>query len=180
MHTSYYAFIQNCVPRYSWNTIVRFVCFACMLFFLGGGGLFCFVLLAHLSFSDRLSSLEIFFSRITGLISTKLSTKHSWVMGIQVYSNECPHHLSRGDSKEIAKRHWRSLKIFFLGTTEQISTKLGTKHPCVMGNHVCSIDWPYPFPTEDNNKIGKIYWQTLKIILSRTEFSTKHPWVMGV
>ena len=49
--------------------------------------------------------LKIIFSRITGLISTKLGTKHPWVKRIQVYSNEGPLPFSRGDNKEIAKIH---------------------------------------------------------------------------
>ena len=35
-------------------------------------------------------NLKIFFSRITGPISTKFGTKHPWVNGIQVCSNEEP------------------------------------------------------------------------------------------
>ena len=46
--------------------------------------------------------LKIFFSRTTGLIWTKLGTKHSWVDGIQVYSNEGPRPFQRGDNYEIA------------------------------------------------------------------------------
>ena len=45
----------------------------------------------------------IFFSRTTGPISTKLGTKHPWMMGITVCSNKW--HLPRGDSYEIAKIH---------------------------------------------------------------------------
>ena len=78
-------------------------------------------------------------------------------MAIQVLSNEGPHPFPRGDNKEIAKIHSRTLKIFFLRTTGQISTKLGTKHSWVMGNHVCSNDGPCTFPNGDNNEIVKIY-----------------------
>ena len=41
---------------------------------------------------DRLhwQNLKIFFSRTTEPFSTKLGTKHPWVKGIQVYSNEGP------------------------------------------------------------------------------------------
>ena len=45
----------------------------------------------------------IIFSRTTGPISTKLGTKHPWVKGIQVCSNEGPHPFPRGDNYEIAK-----------------------------------------------------------------------------
>ena len=35
-------------------------------------------------------------------------------------------------------------------------------------------------PRGDNNEIVKIYWQTLKIIFSRTKLSAKHPRVMRI
>ena len=41
------------------------------------------------------------FSRTTGPISTKLGTKHPWVEGIQVCSNERPRPSTRGDNSEI-------------------------------------------------------------------------------
>ena len=47
----------------------------------------------------------IFFSRTSGQISTKLGTKHPYVKGIQVCSNEEPRPLPRGDNYEIAKTH---------------------------------------------------------------------------
>ena len=40
--------------------------------------------------------LKIFFSRTTGTISTNLGTKHPWVNGIQVYTNEVPRPYPRG------------------------------------------------------------------------------------
>ena len=76
---------------------------------------------AQVSFSDHLSSVVclsvrpsvclktfhifIFFSRTTGPISTKLGTKHPWVKGIQIYSNEGPRSFPMGDNYEIAKIH---------------------------------------------------------------------------
>ena len=41
----------------------------------------------------------MYFSRTAGPISTKLGTKHPWVRGIQVYSNQgpLPFSNSRGD-----------------------------------------------------------------------------------
>ena len=69
---------------------------------------------------------------------------------IQVCSNEGPRSFTRGANKEIAKL--QTLKIFFLRTTGPISTKLGTKHPLVMGNHVCSIEGPCTFPRADNSE----------------------------
>ena len=44
-----------------------------------------------------------FFSRTTRSISTKLNTKHYWVKGIQVCTNEEPRLVPRGDNYEIAK-----------------------------------------------------------------------------
>ena len=49
--------------------------------------------------------LKIFFSRTTEPISTKLGTKHPWVKGIQVCSNERPHPFPSGDNYELAKLH---------------------------------------------------------------------------
>ena len=45
------------------------------------------------------------FSPTTGSISTKLGTKHPWVKGIQVCSNEGPCPFLMGDNYEIAKLH---------------------------------------------------------------------------
>ena len=55
------------------------------------------------------SYLKIFFSRTTGPISNKLGTKHPWVKGIQVCSNELnewPRPFPRGDNYEIVKIHF--------------------------------------------------------------------------
>ena len=106
-------------------------------------------------------------------------------MGIQVCSKDEPRPFTREDNKEIAKIHWPTLKIFFLRTTEPISTKLGTKIPWLMGIQVCSNDGPRPFPRGDNKKIAKIHWPTWKIFFLRTtgpistKLNTKHPWLMG-
>ena len=66
-------------------------------------------------------------------MSTKHGTKHPWVKGIHVCSNEEPALIfPRGEDIEIAKIHWRNLrnlKISFSRTTGPISTKLCTKHP---------------------------------------------------
>ena len=53
-------------------------------------------------------NLKIFFSRTTEPISTKLGTKHPWVKGIQVCSNEGPRPFTRGDNYEIVIIHWRN------------------------------------------------------------------------
>ena len=106
-------------------------------------------------------SLKIFLG-ITVPIWAKLGTKHPWVMGIKVCSNEGPCPFLRGKNNEIAKIQWRTLKLFFLRTTGLISTKLDTNHSMVMGIHVYSNEGPYLFPRRDNNEIAKIHWQTLK------------------
>ena len=50
----------------------------------------------------------IFFFRTTGPISTKLGTRHPWVKGIQVCSNEGLRPFPRGDNNKIAKTYWRN------------------------------------------------------------------------
>ena len=96
--------------------------------------------------------------------STKLGTMHPWVKGIQVCSIEGPCPFPRGDNYEIAKIHWKNLKIFFSKTTEPISTKLGTMHPWVKGIQFCSNEGPRTFPRGDNFK-----WKHVKFIAySRT------------
>ena len=81
-------------------------------------------------------------SRSTGPISTKLGTKHPWVSGINICSNEGPCPFPMGDNYEIVKIHWRNLKIFFSRTIGPISTNLGTKYPLVKGIQVSSNEEP--------------------------------------
>ena len=100
--------------------------------------------------------LKIFFSRTTGPILTKLSTKYPWEKGIHVCSNERPHPSPRGDNYEIVKKHWWNSKIFFSRTTEPISTKFGTKHPWVKGIQVCSNEEPINSP-----KINNVFFSSL-------------------
>ena len=38
----------------------------------------------------------------------KLGTKHPWINGIQVYSNERPRRSTKGDNYEIVEIHWRN------------------------------------------------------------------------
>ena len=82
---------------------------------------------AQVSFSDHLLSVclsvcklshFILFSRTTGLISTKLNTKHPWVKGIQVYSCEEPYLFAREIHSKKSKKTL-TLKIFKI--TEQLS-----------------------------------------------------------
>ena len=71
---------------------------------------------------------KINFFKITVPISTR-------VKGKQGDSNVGPHPYLR---KIIAKVSYQHLKIFSSRTVWSISTKLGTKHPLVMGIQVCS------------------------------------------
>ena len=58
-----------------------------------------------------------------------------------------------------------------------ISTKLGTKHPWVKGNQVCSNKGLHPFPREDNSNNTLTTFTTSPI---STILGTKHPWVKGI
>ena len=92
-------------------------------------------------------------------------------MGIQVYSNKEPRSYPRRDNYEISQRkfcHRKQTKlktIFFSGTTGPISTKLGTKHPWLLGIEVCSKEGPCPFLRADNRKITKDTFTILKDLL---------------
>ena len=57
------------------------------------------------------TSLKIFFFSTTGPISIKLGTKHPWVKGIQVYSNEgtCPNQLKTNKNHLVFKKEIMSL-----------------------------------------------------------------------
>ena len=62
--------------------------------------------LVEYKYENKLTKFKkIFFSGTTGIISTKVGTKHPWVTGIQVCSNEGPRPIPRGDNCEIAKIH---------------------------------------------------------------------------
>ena len=91
---------------------------------------------------------------------------HSWVKGIQVCSNKGPCPFPRGDNDEIAKIHWRNLKILFSRTTGPISTKLCTKHPWMKEIQVCSNEEPFNSHKDNNVFIllfinVMIYWFAL-------------------
>ena len=109
---------------------------------------------AQVSFSERLSIVHmsvnfphfhLFSTEPLGQFSTKLSTRHSLMVGIQIYSNEGPCPFPRGDNYEIVKIHWQNFKISSR-TTWPISTRLGTKHSWVMEIQVCSNERLRPFP----------------------------------
>ena len=58
-------------------------------------------------YTDKI--LKIYFFRTTGLISIKLCTKHTWVIGIKFCSVEGPHPFPRGGNH---KRTKKLLSIF--------------------------------------------------------------------
>ena len=94
--------------------------------------------------------------RTTEPISTKLGTKHPWMNGFQICSNEGPSSFSRGDSYKMVKIHWRNLEIFVSRTTEPISTKLGTKHPWVKGIQVSSNEEKL-----NSHKVNNVFFSSL-------------------
>ena len=99
---------------------------------------------AQVSFSDRLSSVcPSVCKRFLFLTSSQKplgqfqpSTKHPWVKGIHVCTNErsCP--FPRGYNYKIVKIHWRNYKIFSKRTGPN-STKCRS-HSWVKGIQVCS------------------------------------------
>ena len=97
---------------------------------------------------------KIFFARTARPILPKLGTKHTWVKGIQVCSNEEPRPCPRRDNYEIAKIYWWNLKIFFSKTTRPISTKLSIKHPWVKGIQISLNKGLDPFSRGDNYEIA--------------------------
>ena len=66
-------------------------------------------------------------------------------MGTHISLNEGSHPFLRGDNYEKTKIQWRTWNIY-LRTTGPILTKLGTKHPRVIGTHVSSNEGPRTFP----------------------------------
>ena len=67
---------------------------------------------------------------------------------------------------------------FHLLFQNQISTKLGTKHPWVKGIQVCSNKGPHPFPRGDNYEITTIHWQIQikKFLLQNCLFNFNQTW----
>ena len=136
------------------------------------------------SFSDRLSSVcKPFTSSSQNHWANFNLTKHPWVEGVQVSSNEglCP--FPKGDNHEIKKKHWWNLWIFVSSTTEPISTKLVRKHPWMKGIQFFSNEGPHPFPRGDNykksrNTMTKIFLQNNCSNFNQTNGKT-HPWMKG-
>ena len=96
---------------------------------------------------------KIFFFWTADPISFKLGTNYSWVMGIQICSNEGPNPLQRGDNHKKAEIGWGHL-IIFSRTTGPISFKLKTNHPCMKQIQVYSNEGPWPYPRGDNCENG--------------------------
>ena len=107
----------------------------------------------------------IIFSRTTGPISAKLGTKHPWVKGIQVCSNERLFFFRMGvNCKNILK----NFKNVFSRTTGPISPKLGTKYLLEKGIWVCSNEGPILFQ-------GKIITKLRKYINKLKKSSSPEP-----
>ena len=111
------------------------------------------------------------FSRITWPISTKLSTKHYRVMGIQVCSNEGSYPFLRGDNNEITKIHWQTLKIFLRTMTNfnQGSIYRNCKIHDPMGQELEVGFWGYCLIAN----IVNIFKMLKKLELNYTEWKIK-------
>jgi hypothetical protein len=59
-------------------------------------------------------------------------------------------------------------KKIFSRTSQPISIKLSTNHPCVKGIQICSNKGPGPLQRGDNYKNAKMGCDDLKIFFSRT------------
>ena len=86
----------------------------------------------------------------------------------------CPSSLSISSSLSLS--YTFHIFIFFSRTTGSISTKLGTKHPWMIGIYFCSNEGPCSFPRVDNNKLAKIHWRTLKNFFWRTTGPNNQTW----
>ena len=101
-------------------------------------------------------------------ISTKLGTKHSLVVGIQVCSNEGRHHFPRGNNYKKVKIHWQ---LNYSISTRLISTTLGTKHLWVVGIQVWSNEGPDLLARGTERYIGaksssELFWSKFCPLLS--------------
>ena len=82
-----------------------------------------------------------------------------------------------GDHNEVAKIHWRNLKIFSR-TTWPISTKLGTKHPWVKRIQVCWNEETFNSLKDNNinklNSLNKRKQFPYLLLLSSPMYATLH------
>ena len=129
----------------------------------------------------------MFFSRNTGQISTKLGTKHPWVKGTKVCSNEGLCHFPRGDNYEIAKIHWRNFKNFLLKNHWTNSNQ--TCHNAFFGEGDSKLfkwralpisKWRSLWNRENTlMKLEQIFFSRTTGPIS-TKLGIKHPWVKWV
>ena len=129
---------------------------------------------------------KIFFSRTTGPISTKLGTKHSWVMRIQFVQMMGPTFLQGDIIMKQRKYIDKIRKIFFSRTTGPTATKLGTMPPLMKGIQVCSNEGSALVQGEIITKQRKCIDVFFKLFFSRitgpisTKLGTMPPWVKGI
>ena len=88
------------------------------------------------------------------LISTKLSTKHPLVKGIQVCSNEGPCSFPRGDNYDIAKIHWQNFKNLLLQNHWANFNQTWCKGSFIEGNSF-QVKEPDLYLRGDNNEKAK-------------------------
>ena len=92
-------------------------------------------------------------SASTGPILIKLGTRHHWVKGIQVGSNEGSRPFPRGDNyEEYTDKNQKS----FPEPLGQFSTKLGTKYHWVKEIQVCLNKEQCNFQKEDNGFLAHL------------------------
>ena len=99
---------------------------------------------------------KIFFSRTTGPISTKHGTKHPWMKGIHVYSNEGSRHSPMGDNSKNIKLYWKYFKSFLQNHRVNF---IKTWHKASLDEGDSSLfKWKaMPFSRGYNSKIVKLY-----------------------
>ena len=110
-----------------------------------------------------------------------------WVKGIQICSTKGPRPFPKGEIiTKLRKYIDEILNFFYSRTPRPISTKLNTKHPCVMKTQVCSNEGPRLFLRGDHYEIPKCIEENLKIFFPTTtdpiltKLYSKHSWVKGI
>ena len=114
-----------------------------------------------MSYSDRCQSV-LFFPRITESISMIVGTKHPWVKGIHLCSNEGPHpFLNKVNDENIFTKFQNLLKNNWL-------TKPGTTNSLVKGIQVCPNEGSLPF-LKDNYIIAILHERNLNFSTQPTK-----------
>ena len=123
-------------------------------------------------------NLKIFSSRNTEPIWTKLGTKHPWMKGIQVCSNEGPRLFPRGDNYEIVKIHWRNWKNLLLQNHWANLNQTWHKASWVKGIQVCSNEEP----AINSPKINDVFFSSLnqRVFIDLNCFHRWAMWPMGL